>query len=90
MQREAEHAGDQRDEPVARRPPASDRGLGRGELARRELAALRGPRGGHHHQRPGHQQDRHAGAAGVPGRLRLGLLQEPVVHPLLGEDRCVL
>lgn len=50
MQREAEHAGDQRDEPVAGSAAACHRRVGRGELASRKLSALRGPRGRPHHQ----------------------------------------
>lgn len=50
VQGEAEHAGDLRDEPVAGHAAARDGGLGRGGSPRRRLAALRGPRCGHHHQ----------------------------------------
>lgn len=87
MQGEAEHAGDQRDEPVAGRAAAGHRGLGRGELAPGALAALRGPRGRPHHQRPRPLQVRHAGAPRGRSRLRLGLLRKQIVHTLLRQNR---
>ena len=86
VQGETEHAGDIRDESVARSEAASDRGLGR-RPSLTGLAPLRGTSSGHHHVRQGSVQVRDAGQAGRGGRLRLGLLREPVAHTLLGEVR---
>lgn len=90
MQGAAEHAGHQRDEPVAGGPASGDRGLGRGERSPATLTALRGPSRGPHHQRQGPQQVRHAGSPGAGGRLRLGFLREPLLHSLFCENRCVV
>lgn len=63
-----------RNEHVAGGEAKGDRGLGRRRSPRQGLAPLRGSGRGHHHQRQGSRQVRHAGQAGGGGRIRLGVL----------------
>ena len=87
LQGEAQHAGHFGDEPVAGRQTARDGRLGRGRPTRRQFAALRGARRGHHDVGSRPLQVRHARPSGRRGGIRLGLLRVASSHSRFGQIR---